>query len=105
MATERLVRYGGQQRLFLAFAQIWHQKMREASRIELLKVDPHSPGQFRANGAVRNQAAFDEAFDVKPGDAMYLAPDQRFPLVADKDVGQAGFFGRAWTGLMQLFGG
>ena len=32
-------------------------------------------------------------------------PDQRFPLVADKDVGQAGFFGRAWTGLMQLFGG
>lgn len=32
-------------------------------------------------------------------------PDQRFPLVADKDVGQAGFFGRAWTGLKQLFGG
>jgi D-alanyl-D-alanine carboxypeptidase (penicillin-binding protein 5/6) len=32
-------------------------------------------------------------------------PDQRFPLVADKDVGQAGFFGRAWAGLMQLFGG
>lgn len=32
-------------------------------------------------------------------------PDQRFPLVADKDVGQAGFFGRAWTGLTQLFGG
>ena len=32
-------------------------------------------------------------------------PDQRFPLVADKDVGLAGFFGRAWTGLMQLFGG
>lgn len=32
-------------------------------------------------------------------------PDQRFPLVADKDVGRAGFFGRASTGLMQLFGG
>jgi len=32
-------------------------------------------------------------------------PDQSFPLVADKDVGQAGFFGRAWAGLMQLFGG
>lgn len=32
-------------------------------------------------------------------------PDQHFPLVADKDVGQAGFFGRVWTGLMQLFGG
>jgi len=32
-------------------------------------------------------------------------PDQRFPLVADKDVGPAGFFGRAWAGLMQLFGG
>ncbi len=43
--------------LFLAFAQIWHEKAREALRIERIKVDPHAPGQFRANGSLRNQAA------------------------------------------------
>ena len=72
--------YTGEQRLFLAFAQIWKSKVRDASAIERLKTDPHSPGRFRANGAVRNQTAFDEAFDVKPGDGMYLPPDQRITL-------------------------
>ncbi len=72
--------YTGDQRLFLAFAQIWKAKIRDAAGIERLKTDPHSPGQFRANGAVRNQTAFDEAFDVKPGDAMYLPPTQRITL-------------------------
>ena len=72
--------FGGEQRLFISFAQIWHDKVRDAARIERLKVDPHSPGQFRANGTLRNQTAFDEAFDVKPGDAMYLPPEQRISL-------------------------
>src|SRR6185437_7862540 len=72
--------FGGEQRLFISFAQIWHDKVRGAARIERLKVDPHAPGQFRANGTLRNQTAFDEAFDVKPGDAMYLAPEQRISL-------------------------
>jgi predicted metalloendopeptidase len=70
----------GEQRLFIAFAQIWKDKVRDAARIERLKTDPHSPGQFRANGAVRNQTAFQEAFDVKPGDGMYLAPPERISL-------------------------
>ncbi|HTB04407.1 MAG TPA: M13 family metallopeptidase [Bradyrhizobium sp.] len=79
--------YSGEQRLFISFAQIWHDKMRDAARIERLKVDPHSPGQFRANGSLRNQGAFDLAFDVKPGDAMYLAPDQRISLwQVDRDI-------------------
>jgi len=72
--------YSGAQRLFISFAQVWRDKMREAARIERLKVDPHSPGQFRANGSLRNQGAFDAAFDVKPGDAMYLPPEQRISL-------------------------
>ena len=72
--------YTGDQRLFLAFAQIWKAKIRDAASIERLKTDPHSPGQFRANGAARNQTAFDEAFDVKPGDGMYLPPEQRITL-------------------------
>jgi predicted metalloendopeptidase len=72
--------YSGEQRLFLAFAQVWKSKIRDAASIERLKTDPHSPGRFRTNGAVRNQTAFDEAFDVKPGDGMYLPPDQRISL-------------------------
>jgi predicted metalloendopeptidase len=72
--------FSGDQRLFLGFAQIWKARIRDASAIERLKTDPHSPGRFRANGAVRNQTAFDEAFDVKPGDGMYLPPDQRITL-------------------------
>jgi predicted metalloendopeptidase len=72
--------FGGEQRLFISFAQIWHDKVRDAARIERLKVDPHSPGQFRANGTLRNQNAFDDAFGVKPGEAMYLPPEQRISL-------------------------
>ncbi len=72
--------YTGTQRLFISFAQIWHDKMRDAARIERLKVDPHSPGHFRANGSLRNQSAFADAFAVEPGDAMYLAPEQRITL-------------------------
>jgi putative endopeptidase len=72
--------YTGEQRLFISFAQVWRDKMRDAARIERLKVDPHAPGQFRANGSLRNQSAFDAAFEVKPGDAMYLPPEQRISL-------------------------
>jgi predicted metalloendopeptidase len=72
--------YTGEQRLFISFAQIWRNKLRDAASIERLKIDPHSPGQFRANGTLRNQSAFDQAFSVKPGDAMYLPPEQRISL-------------------------
>jgi putative endopeptidase len=79
--------YSGEQRLFISFAQIWRDKVRDAARIERLKVDPHSPGQFRADGTLRNQSAFAEAFAVKPGDAMYLPPEQRISLwQTDSDV-------------------
>jgi predicted metalloendopeptidase len=72
--------FSGEQRLFLSFAQIWHEKLRDPARIERLKVDPHSPGQFRADGTLRNQSSFIEAFDVKPGDAMYLPKEERISL-------------------------
>ena len=79
--------FSGEQRLFISFAQIWHEKLRDAARIERLKVDPHSPPQFRANGTLRNQSSFVEAFDVKPGDAMYLPKEARISLwQTDHDV-------------------
>ncbi len=79
--------YSGTQRLFIGFAQIWRIRIRDAAQIERLKVDPHSPGQFRANGSLRNQSTFVDAFAVKPGDAMYLPPEQRILLwQVDRDV-------------------
>jgi len=51
--------------------------MREQQQIVQVKTDPHSPGQFRANGTLRNQPGFYDAFKVKQGDKMYLAPQER----------------------------
>ena len=67
----------GDQRFFMGFGQVWRSKMREAQQINQVKTDPHSPGQFRANGTVRNMPEFYQAFDVKPGDKMYLPPEER----------------------------
>jgi predicted metalloendopeptidase len=67
----------GQQRFYMGFGQVWRSKIRDAQQIVYLKTDPHSPDQFRANGTVRNQPGFYEAFGVKPGDQMYLAPKDR----------------------------
>jgi putative endopeptidase len=69
--------FSGDQRLYMGWAQAWRAKMRESQRIVMVKVDPHSPDQFRANGTLRNQPGFYEAFKVKPGDQMYLAPKKR----------------------------
>ncbi|WP_296001948.1 M13-type metalloendopeptidase [Rugamonas sp.] len=67
----------GDQRFYMGFAQVWRMKMREAQQIVQIKTDPHSPGQFRTNGTLRNQPGYYSAFDVKPGDKMYLPPKER----------------------------
>lgn len=67
----------GDQRFFLAWGQIWRRKYREEDLINRLSTDPHSPSQYRSNGVVRNMDAWYAAFDVKPGDALYLAPEER----------------------------
>jgi len=69
--------YTGEQRFFMGFGQVWRMKMREAQQIVQVKTDPHSLGQFRTNGTMKNQPGFYEAFGVKPGDKMYLAPKDR----------------------------
>jgi predicted metalloendopeptidase len=67
----------GEQRLYMGWAQVWRSKMREQQQIVQVKTDPHSPGQYRANGTLRNQPGFYDAFSVKQGDKMYLAPKDR----------------------------
>jgi predicted metalloendopeptidase len=66
----------GDQRFFLAFAQSWAEKTREATLRQQLATDGHSPGQYRAL-TVRNVDAWYPAFNVQPGQKLYLAPNQR----------------------------
>jgi putative endopeptidase len=67
----------GLQRVFYSWAQVWRGKLRAEEAIRRLAIDPHSPPEFRCNGTVRNIDAFYEAFDVRPGDALYLEPEAR----------------------------
>ncbi len=67
----------GDQRFYLAWAQVWKEKMREEALVNQIKANPHSPPQYRINGVVRNQDAWYAAFDIKPGDKLYLAPADR----------------------------
>lgn len=67
----------GDQRFFLAWAQVWKAKYREEATVNQLKTDPHSPPQYRINGPLRNLDEWYRAFDVKPGDKLYLPPEQR----------------------------
>ena len=67
----------GDQRFFLAWAQVWRRKVREEAILRQLKADPHSPARYRVNGVVRNMDAWYDAFDVKEGDALYLPPEER----------------------------
>ncbi|MEO8946701.1 MAG: M13-type metalloendopeptidase, partial [Gemmatimonadaceae bacterium] len=72
--------YTGDQRFFLGFAQIWRTKMRDAALRQQLLSNPHSPGMYRAFVPLINNDAFDKAFDVKPGDKMYLPPADRVKI-------------------------
>ncbi len=61
------------QRFFIAFAQVWCSNITDAAERVAAKTDPHSPGEFRANGTVRNFEKFGQAFNCKQGDPMMPA--------------------------------
>jgi putative endopeptidase len=67
----------GDQRFFLAWAQVWRSTQREANYRTRLRTDSHSPEEYRVNGVVRQLDEWYAAFGVKPGDAMYLPPEKR----------------------------
>ena len=68
------------QRVFLGYGQAWMNKIRdEAVRVQV-QTDPHSPAEFRVNGVVRNVPEFYEAFNVKAGDSLYIAPENRVKI-------------------------
>jgi predicted metalloendopeptidase len=70
----------GDQRFYMGFAQAWRAKYRDNYMIELIKTDPHSIPKYRVVGTVANQPAFYSAFDIKEGDRMWVAPDQRITI-------------------------
>ena len=72
--------FTGDQRFFLGFAQIWRTKMRDAALRQQLLTNPHSPGPVRAFVPLINNDAFQKAFNVQPGDKMYLAPKDRVKI-------------------------
>jgi endothelin-converting enzyme/putative endopeptidase len=72
--------YTGDQRFFMAWAQVWRSMIREDALRQRLVTDPHSPAQYRVNGAVRNIDAWYEAFDVGPQAALYLPPEERVSI-------------------------
>lgn len=72
--------FNGDQRVFIGWGQVWLNKAREQALRKQVGTDPHSPAQFRVNGVVRNIPEFYTAFNVKPGDSLYLAPAQRVKI-------------------------
>ncbi len=68
------------QRFFLAFGQIWRTKTRDEALRLRVNTDPHSPGEFRANGPLSNFEPFYKAFGVQPGDKMYRPENIRVKI-------------------------
>ncbi len=69
-----------EQRFFLSWGTIWRTKTRDEALKTQVKTDPHAPGMYRATVPIRNVDVFYQAFDIKEGDKMFLAPDQRVKI-------------------------
>ena len=69
--------FTGEQRLFLRWAHIWREKIREEYLRQTLFLNQHAPPRFRVHGTVVNLDAFHDAFGVKPGDGLYREPSRR----------------------------
>jgi putative endopeptidase len=72
--------FTGMQRVFLGFGQVWRGIIRDEELRQRIATDPHSPAVYRANGPVRNVPEWYEAFDVQPGDALYLPDEERVKI-------------------------
>ena len=69
--------FTAEQRFFMSWATVWRTKSRDEALRTQIKTDPHSPGMVRATQPLLNIQEFYDAFDIKEGDAMYLAPEKR----------------------------
>ncbi|WP_338409557.1 M13 family metallopeptidase [uncultured Flavobacterium sp.] len=69
-----------EQRFFISWSTIWRSKMRDEALKNQVKTDPHSPGMYRAYVPLQNVDAFYKTFDIKEGDGMYIAPENRVKI-------------------------
>ena len=76
-AAPKIDGFTGAQRFFIGFAQVWRGSSRDAQMRLMIRTDPHSPPQFRVMVPLSNISAFYEAFNVKPGEALYRQPADR----------------------------
>lgn len=72
--------FTGVQRVLIGYAQSWLSKENEQSLRNLIATNEHAPERYRVNGVVRNVPEFYEAFKIKPGDSLYLAPKDRVKI-------------------------
>ncbi len=72
--------FTGEQRVFIGWGQAWLSKSTNEALRNQVATDPHSPAKFRVNGVVRNIPEFYTAFNVKPTDSLYLAPEKRVKI-------------------------
>ncbi len=72
--------FTGDQRFFMAWAQVWAIKWKDEALSAQIKNGPHSPGEFRANGIVRNFGPWYDAFNITPEDPMYIPPEKRVKI-------------------------
>jgi putative endopeptidase len=79
-SSEKIDGFTPDQRFFLAWAQVWRTNILPEAAAQQILVDPHSPGEWRTVGPLINMDAWYEAFNVKPGDKLYVAPENRIRL-------------------------
>jgi endothelin-converting enzyme/putative endopeptidase len=72
--------YSGNQRFFLGYGQLWRSLYTDGFLRRITLTDPHSPGEFRVNGVLRNFAPWYESFGVTPANALYLPPEARISI-------------------------
>lgn len=79
-SNEKIDGFTPDQRFFLSWAQVWRINILPETASQFIIVDPHSPGQFRTIGPLVNMDAWYKAFDVKEGDKLYKAPEDRIRI-------------------------
>ena len=75
--NENMDGFTADQRFFIAYAGVWANNIREEEIIKRTKEDPHSLGELRVNATLKHITPFVEAFGIKEGDKMWVAPEER----------------------------
>ena len=78
--TTKIDGFTPDQRFFISLGQIWRDKLKPETQRFYANVDPHSPAMFRVNGPLGNFTPFYNAFNIKPGDKMYLPDSLRIKI-------------------------